>query len=444
MPPHSTLALTANFWRLAWPAILRNTLNCAADRMTLAFVGHYDPERAHYDGASLGKMYSNITGLSIGFGLCLGLATLCSQANGANEGKLVNGLHLRRCMVLLVFAFAYSSAAAVLCERLLLAFAQPADVALCSARYAQVQLIGVPFFWVTQALQTVCDGGLQDTRPGMYAGLISTAAQVGLCAVFVHPALCNWGYLGMAAARSAGGVVSLAVIIAIVVVQGRQAEVWRLPSRRQHGLLAAAGPPVMGSDGSLAPSLAPSLVPSPTSPRVCSSSGLCQFVCVAWPGALMMWLEWWCFEGLTVMVGTLPDATVLLAAHGTLFNILVVTYMCFTGLNSALCATVGKHIGAGTAGWAVPRLICVALGFAVAFAGAISATIYLLRDRIAHFFETDATVVAAQAKEAAHADGQRHMKDRIILRRPRHASQGKGAAAVCEMVFAAKTRLVFF
>ena len=101
----STRDLLFDFWRLAWPAILRNTFNCAADRMTLAFVGHYDSERAHYDGASLGKMYSNITGLSVGFGLCLGLATLCSQANGAGRGKQLNGIYLRRCLFILVFAF---------------------------------------------------------------------------------------------------------------------------------------------------------------------------------------------------------------------------------------------------------------------------------------------------------------------------------------------------
>ena len=77
------LPLTAELWALAWPAILRNVLNCACDRLTLALVGHWDPSTVHYDGAGLGKMYSNITGLSVGLGLNLGLATLCSQAYGA-------------------------------------------------------------------------------------------------------------------------------------------------------------------------------------------------------------------------------------------------------------------------------------------------------------------------------------------------------------------------
>ena len=125
------LPLTAELWALAWPAILRNVLNCACDRLTLALVGHWDPSTVHYDGAGLGKMYSNITGLSVGLGLNLGLATLCSQAYGAltltptltltltlalalcsqayGAGRAAeeNALPLRRCAVWLVAAFAY-------------------------------------------------------------------------------------------------------------------------------------------------------------------------------------------------------------------------------------------------------------------------------------------------------------------------------------------------
>ena len=195
-------------WRLAWPAMLRNTLNCASDRATLSLVGHYDGNRVHYDGAGLGKMFSNITGLSIGYGLCLGLSTLCSQAYGAGRSKHVNGLLLRRCCFILCIAFVFSAAAAFTCERALRALGQPAAVAASSARYAQVQLIGVPFFWLANALQTVCDS-LQDTRPGLVSNALSAVAQVGLCVVAMHPDLLDWGYIGMAASRSAGGVVQV-------------------------------------------------------------------------------------------------------------------------------------------------------------------------------------------------------------------------------------------
>ena len=357
--------LAAELWRLAWPAIIRNMLNCASDRATLAFVGHYDDEKDHYDGAGLGKMFSNVTGLSIGYGICLGLATLCSQAHGAGRHASANALYLRRCVVVLTFAFAFSAAAAFLCERILTALSQPARVARCSALYAQVQLVGVPFFWLAQALQTVCDGGLQDTRPGLYASLVSSAVQVALCAVCVHPAMLNWGYLGMAAARAAGGVVQLTLISGILIAQRRQGAVWKLPP------------------------------PSERLERVLVCRGIAQFVIVALPGALMMWVEWWAFEALSILVGMLPDATTLLAAHGTLFNALVIAYMAFTGLNSALSATTGKYVGADAAGRAVPRLIAIALVIAVGFAGLISSGFYLFRVPLAHAFTADEDVVQA-------------------------------------------------
>jgi hypothetical protein len=54
------LAITLELWKRAWPAMLRNFLNCACDRITLALVGHYDyKNRAHFDGAGLGKMFGN-------------------------------------------------------------------------------------------------------------------------------------------------------------------------------------------------------------------------------------------------------------------------------------------------------------------------------------------------------------------------------------------------
>ena len=44
--------------------------------------------RAHFDGAAMGTVFSNISGLSIGLGLSLGLSIFCSQAHGAGEAAL--------------------------------------------------------------------------------------------------------------------------------------------------------------------------------------------------------------------------------------------------------------------------------------------------------------------------------------------------------------------
>ena len=370
--------LTRELWALAWPAILRNMLNCACDRLTLALVGQYDPSTAHYDGAGLGKMYSNITGLSVGFGINLGLATLCSQAYGAGRSAEENALHLRRCCVWLAIAFVYSTVTVFFAESILLLASQPADVAAASAAYARVQLAGVPMFWAANALQTVCDG-LQNTRPGLWSNLISAVAQVALSVILVHPRCANLGYLGMAAARSIGGAVCLLLMVLLVQRAKLQHLVWRLP------------PVPPGADAAVA-----------AKARVLSGVELRRFMAVALPSACVMWIEWWSFEGFGLITGTLPDAKVLLAAHGTLFNVLVVFYMFFTGLSTALCATTGKYIGRG-APHVAPSLITIALLLAVTLAAGTAAALYLARWPLARLFESDAAVQTAIAENMVGA-----------------------------------------
>ena len=111
-------------------------------------------------------MLSNVTGLSIGLGLNLGLATCCSQSHGRGTSAVDNPINLRRCGAALSVALIFTVVVAVFAERILGGVGLGHDVARASARFAQVQTIGVPFLWVGAALQTVCDG-LQQTKPGL-------------------------------------------------------------------------------------------------------------------------------------------------------------------------------------------------------------------------------------------------------------------------------------
>jgi MATE family multidrug resistance protein len=223
------LAITLELWKLAWPAMLRNFLNCACDRITLALVGHYDyKNRAHFDGAGLGKMFSNITGLSVGLGFSNGVSTLCSQAYGSGNHRQENAVHLRRCFLVFAVVFIYTAVSTIFCEDFLIAASQPADVAHSSALYARVQLFGVPFFWAAAALQSVTDS-MQNTKPGLYSSALSSAVTMFLSIIAVHPAFgLKWGYLGMAAARSAGGVVQFGFLIGFVYYYKLEDVIWRI------------------------------------------------------------------------------------------------------------------------------------------------------------------------------------------------------------------------
>ena len=77
-------------------------------------------------------------------------------------------------------------------------------------------------------------------------------------------------------------------------------------------------------------------------------------------------------------LASLPPGAAPLCRAGTLFNVLVVFYMLFTGLSTALCACTGKCIGAGRA-QCVPALIRIALGLSTLAAAAAAAALYLGR-----------------------------------------------------------------
>eukprot|EP00041_Stephanoeca_diplocostata_P029195 m.856061 g.856061 ORF g.856061 m.856061 type:complete len:544 (-) comp23511_c0_seq1:3708-5339(-) len=405
--PRSYLPMVSELWLLAWPVMVRNLLNCGSDRLTLAVVGHYDASTAHYDGAGLGEMLSNISGLSVGLGINLGLATLCSQSFGAGRAALDNGMHLRRCFVFLACAFVWSALAATFAEQILSGLKQPADVARASASFARVQLAGVPFYWVSGALQTVCDS-VQNTKPGLYAMVAGSIMQVCLCVAFVHPNGLDMGFLGMAAARSIGGLVALIVVIVYIVGHDMGKVVWGirrnpvtmqcfvndpLNDNSEVGGQSLQQPTAGGeiNDGDID---AQTIGPGRRYARnrvdvdhfqVLSCKHLSRYATIMLPAGALWWMEWWSFEGLTILVGLLPNAEIALGAHGTIFNVLVTTYQLFTALGTALCAASGRRIGEGLS-HEIPALLWISGTMALVIAACMGSAMYIFRAYIAEAF----------------------------------------------------------
>lgn len=213
--------------------------------------------------------------------------------------------------MLLGGVFVFSAAAAVFCEPALELAGQPSDVARASARFAQVQLIGVPFFWAWTAMKSALDS-TKRTFPGLLSSIVSSVAQILFCLLLTHPKMLDMGYLGLALGRAFGGMVLLLCIIVHIQLAGLQSLVWRL---------------------------------HPEAPPVNRPGALVDYLKVSIPSALIVWSEWWAFEVLSLLVGMTPNAEVNLAAHATMFNLIVISYMTFTGTSNAVCALVGNKLG---------------------------------------------------------------------------------------------------
>jgi len=131
----------------------------------------------------------------------------------------------------------------------------------------------------------------------------------------------------------------------------------------------------------------------PEAESVFKAGAMRSYLAVSIPSALIVWSEWWAFEVLALLVGRTPQAQLNLAAHGTMFNMIAVTYMCWTGTCSALCALVGNLLGAGRNS-EVPPLLRVAFVFSLATSLAVALGYEAAKGALAEAFTEDESVRA--------------------------------------------------
>ena len=79
--------------KLAWPTILAATLTVGISIQTITFSGYLG--KSQLAAATLSMSVINVTGYAIGLGLTSGLDTLCTQAFGAKNYRMV-GVVLQR------------------------------------------------------------------------------------------------------------------------------------------------------------------------------------------------------------------------------------------------------------------------------------------------------------------------------------------------------------
>ena len=105
---------------------------------------------AELGAVSLAGMLANVTGLAVYEGLATSLDTLCAQAYGGSNKKMV-GLHLQR-MIYFLWLVTVPVAAIWLCSHWILAALVPEkDVARLASSYLRFYLIGAPGYATFEA-----------------------------------------------------------------------------------------------------------------------------------------------------------------------------------------------------------------------------------------------------------------------------------------------------
>jgi multidrug resistance protein, MATE family len=121
------------------------------------------------------------------------------------------------------------------------------------------------------------------------------------------------------------------------------------------------------------------------------------FMRLGLPGMLMLVMEWWAFEIMSLMAGLLPDPVVAMSAHSVVLNIVSLLYIVFLGSSVAANIRVGNHLGAGLPmrAQAVRVLVtklAVALGLALGLAA------FFARHWIPLLFVNDPVAIESAAR----------------------------------------------
>ncbi|EGZ15006.1 hypothetical protein PHYSODRAFT_561036 [Phytophthora sojae] len=165
------------FWKtmaLAYPIVVTYTLEYLPGLVCIVLVGHIEsPDTKRYvAAATLSTMFTNVTALSIGFGLTSGLDTLCSQAYGA--GKLEKlGIYLQSAMIVVgsclipVFLMNWHA------EYFLLLAGQDPEVARLAGEFSRVTVFGAPFLFIYEMLRKVLQAQ-NVVRPMVLFALVGT------------------------------------------------------------------------------------------------------------------------------------------------------------------------------------------------------------------------------------------------------------------------------
>ncbi|KAJ0398096.1 hypothetical protein P43SY_001186 [Pythium insidiosum] len=354
--PVSVLRELSELLALAYPVLLTTALEFLPGFTSTVLAGHIDSplKKEYVDAATMSTMFTNITAYSIGFGLTSALDTLCSQAYGAKRFDKI-GVYAQAGVLVLGACLAPIALVNWHMAPVLSWFGQDAVVSELAQVYSRYNLIGIPFVFLYDVLRRAMQA--QNVMAPLVA--IAVASNVlQIAAGYWLAYRTSWGFAGIALSRSLGNM-ALPLLVGLYL-RARPAFLrqwwagWDLSAALEHvGLFLRLGV----------------------------------------PGMLMLVMEWWAFELLSLMAGVLPDSILAVSAHAVQMSVVSLVYMVFLGLSVATNIRVGNHLGANEPERA---RVTATLGFGVVgVVGALlAAAVFVWRHAISALFVDDAETIA--------------------------------------------------
>ncbi|KAL1357828.1 hypothetical protein HN51_009689 [Arachis hypogaea] len=343
-------------WGMALPITAMNLLVFVRAVVSVLFLGRLGP--LELAGGALSIGFTNITGYSVLVGLAAGLEPVCSQAYGSKNWELLS-LSLQRMVVILLTAIVPISLLWLNLEGIMVFMGQDIRITKMAALYCFYSLPDLLTNTLLQPLRVFLRSQ-KVTKPMMYCSLVAVVFHVPLNYVLV--VVVGLGVPGVAMASVVTNL-NMVVLMAVYVIVWRKKEM----VMKWGGMKKIRGPGEMW-----------------------------ELMRMAVPSCLMICLEWWWYEIVTVMAGYLENPTVAVAATGILIQTTSMMYTLPMALAGCVSARVGNELGAGRP-YKAKLAAIVALGCAFLI-GFINVTwTVILKQRWAGLFTSDEAVKALVA-----------------------------------------------
>ncbi|KAL3660336.1 hypothetical protein V7S43_014490 [Phytophthora oleae] len=310
----------------------------------------------HYiDAATFSIMLINLISFSIGLGLAPALDTLCSQAYGAKRYEKI-GIYFQTGVMVLGVVLVPVFAINWFTEDLLLWLGQDAEVAQLSGQFSRYMLPGIPFLYIYELTRKALQA------QNIMASLVVIAAIGNSVNIAVGYGLAyhtSLGFIGIAIGCTMGNIALPLLLVPYYVWRPQHLSQWWC---HPWNFKAARGyvRPILR---------------------------------LGVPSMLMLVMEMWAFETLTICSGLLPHYVLAVAAHSVLVNVNLLVNTVFDGLSVAANIRIGNCLGAGMAKTA--KLSCnVVLAMTTILSLIFTAVLYGFNIQIPQLFLDDGGALA--------------------------------------------------
>ncbi|KAL9456846.1 hypothetical protein AB3S75_005968 [Citrus x aurantiifolia] len=344
---------TKQLW-LAGPLIAVSLLQYCLQVISIMFVGHLG--ELALSSASIASSFASVSGFSVLLGMGSALETLCGQAFGAKQYRML-GIHTQRAMLTLL---AVSIPLAIIwfyTDNILIALGQDHEISTGAGTYNRWMIPSLFAYGILQCLNRFLQTQ-NNVFPMMFCSAITALLHILVC----------WVLVFKSGLESKGAALSIAisnwvnVFFLAMYIKFSQAciKTWT-------GFSAEA------------------------------LHDIISFIKLALPSAIMICLEYWSFEMVVLLSGLLPNPKLETSVLSISLNTCWMVYMISVGLGGAISTRVSNELGAGNSKGA--RLaLRVMIMIAITEGATVGITTILVRNVWGKLYSNEEEVIKYVAK----------------------------------------------